>query len=1490
MSRTVDISKLPLLTGADIYQVWSEGIITYLRSQDVWRIVSEKYPCPEVSTDDKSKVAGPSHLSIRVTRSTAAAEEEPSLSDKEKELSKAEADKIAKKKAEWEELDEKAIGAICLSVSYAIRHEVIKIEISKELWDHLQKKYDVSADVQSFEGLQTAVYTQFGNCKGIQDYVSKLTASFDKLAASLKKDEILSESLKIQFLLCNLGDTWDSFLTSYLNSRFNKETTTFDEVVQILIQEEIRMKFNAAQSNLIKAKTGKQLAQEKKDNTKKKDNKSSSSKDSFRSPCKYCNKSGHSEDQCWKAYPEKYKEYKAKREAKKKSKDKADTAATVNNEFICIVRSVEEYGQITKDAQIFSEFGSDAWIIDSGATDYLIADPDNFIGDTVKPHRRGIRTATGHLTFSTLMGDVELFLKLPVGRRRLVLTDVLYVPEVKINLLGIVKMIRRGLGINFLPEEVIITYLEKNTAIGYGDLIQSQFILRTVAKELDYTDSIKSTVKLTKQVEFSEPMQSDGRSHETDDKAPTESVASVTKQQPLVGKARYAFQVRAVKTLRKDRVNLTTWHRRLAHLSIKNVIRLSKMAKGIDIEGLAIPRHACIPCRQANATKHVGKQAMSPATRRGQRVFIDTGGGQDNIEPGFERGEIYWLLFIDQFDRFTTVHFLKFKWEANKAIKEFEAVERNMGHNIESFHSDNAREFMSDDLKTWSKKKGIVWEPTAPYAHEQNGIVERLGRTLTTKVRAVLVDKPQIRKDLWTEVMRSIVFIKNISPIRNMAVTPFEMRHGRQPDLKSIRIIGSVCWVTIPTELRLSKGITKLDPRATRAIFLGYTSLGKQYVVYIPETSRIERVRDVTVDEGSDPELFGSPDDDYGKWIQPLPITHPAQNPNEIGSESESDISDSEPADPANQRDQTPDRPITGGQLPTPLTYADCDTEAVCQPGSHIANLVVDVPQQWQQTALKLMQAAFLYVASKSKDHSNLIEPSSFEEAIASPESEKWWQAMREEFDDHIKRKTWDLVDLPNGCRAIKGRWVFKAKINADNEVYRYKARWVAKGFSQTFGVDFFMNFSPTAKAASVRLFFVYAAQFGYECIQADAKLAFLQGEFQDGEVIYIEQPTGFDDKSGRVCKLNLPLYGLKQAARLWYVKLRERLASIGLIPTEVDECLFTNHGGTLLIVHVDDILTTGPDASVEGVKSQFHSLFDISDVSMASYYLGMKITRDRKNFTLKLTQDAYIKRVIEAFDPDSRKTLPIPMSPDAKIVKTDAEIDPQVRQRYQALLGSVMYLMLQTRPEMAYAVGKLLRYAHCPTNDLLSRALQLIRFLRSTPDHGILYKPVDDDNEPLVRLGKACGYTDADYAGCLDTRKSTTGYVFTLASGPISWSSKLQSTVSLSTCEAEYAAVSLAGREAKWIISVLEGIGFGGVRPMTLYTDSLPAIQLAQNTQFHARSKHIEITMHWIREAIHNGDIDLQYVSTEMNPADVFTKPLPKARFNQLTGKIGVC
>ena len=924
-------------------------------------------------------------------------------------------------------------------------------------------------------------------------------------------------------------------------------------------------------------------------------------------------------------------------------------------------------------------------------------------------------------------------------------------------------------------------------------------------------------------------------------------------------------------------------------MSIRNIIRLSKITKGIDIEDLSIPKHACIPCKLANATKHVGRQPMSPATRRGQRVFIDTGGGQDNIEPGFERGEIYWLLFIDQYDRFTTVYFLKYKWEANKAIKEFEAVERNIGHNIESFHSDNAREFMSDDLKTWSKKKGIGWEATAPYAHEQNGIIERLGRTITTKVRAVLVDKPQIRKDLWTEVMRSIVFIKNVSPIRNMTITPFEMRHGRQPDLKSFRIIGSPCWVTIPTELRSSKGITKLDPRAVRAIFLGYTSLGKQYVVYVPETSRIERVRDVTVDEGSDPELFGSPDDDYGKWVEPLPVTPPARNPNEIGSESESDMSNDELAGPVNQRFQTPDRPIVK-QLPTPVTYTDYDTEAVCQPGSHIFNLVSEIPEQWQQTAIRLMQSAFAYIADKEKDHSNLIEPSSFEEAITSPEAPRWWQAMREEYNDHIKRGTWELVELPKGCTVVKGRWVFKAKINADNEVYRYKARWVAKGFSQTFGVDFFMTFSPTAKAATVRLFFAYAAQFGYECVQADAKLAFLQGEFLNEEVIYVQQPTGFDDKSNRVCKLNLPLYGLKQSARLWYFKLRSQLATIGLYPAEVDECLFTNRHGTILIVHVDDIMMTGPDVCVEGVKSQFSSLFDVTDVNIASYYLGMKITRDRENFTLKLTQGAYIKRIIAAFDPDSRKTSSIPMATDAKIIKTDAEINLQVRQRYQALLGSSMYLMLQTRPEMAFAIGKLLRYTHCPTNDLLNRALQLIRFLRSTPDDGILFKPVDIDDDSFVRLGKAFGYVDADYAGCLDTRKSTTGYVFTLASGPISWSSKLQSTVSLSTCEAEYAAVSAAGREAKWIISILEEIGFGDVRPMTLYTDSMPAIQLAQNAQFHARSKHIEISMHWIREAIHNGDIDLQYVPTEANPADLLTKPIAKARFKQLTTKIGIC
>ncbi|KAJ9532258.1 hypothetical protein QJQ45_010342 [Haematococcus lacustris] len=486
-------------------------------------------------------------------------------------------------------------------------------------------------------------------------------------------------------------------------------------------------------------------------------------------------------------------------------------------------------------------------------------------------------------------------------------------------------------------------------------------------------------------------------------------------------------------------------------------------------------------------------------------------------------------------------------------------------------------------------------------------------------------------------------------------------------------------------------------------------------------------------------------------------------------------------------------------------------------------------------------------------------------EALAGPMADLWIEAMNAELASLHANQTWCLEERPANARNIE----------------KLKARLVAKGFYQQSGVDVGDVYAPVSKHTTLRTLLAKAAAEDMEIHQLDFETAFLNGKLEPGEVIYVQQPEGFEEGStDTVCRLQKALYGLRQAPRAWHARLCEELLSMGFKASEADPALFTlqlSTGMVYLLVYVDDCLLCtqqGDTAGLAYVKKQLSSAFKLKDLGEARWFLGMQLTRDRAEGTIKLDQHKFIQELVTANSKSAAHSKPLPMAPAVKLVREGDALDTTLH-HYSALVGSLLYLTCCTRPDIAFAVGALARHMSAPTKQHWAAACSVLCYLKGTADQGLLFGGVSGLQ----------GFSDADYAGDKDTARSTTGYIFTLNGGAISWSSRLQPTVAMSTAEAEYMAASSAAKEALWLRKLMRDLQLDA-SCVHLGCDNQAAIQLLHNPMATSRAKHIDVHHHFVRERISRGEVAFHYCHTSSMLADILTKPLAAVQFNM--GKQG--
>ena len=896
------------------------------------------------------------------------------------------------------------------------------------------------------------------------------------------------------------------------------------------------------------------------------------------------------------------------------------------------------------------------------------------------------------------------------------------------------------------------------------------------------------------------------------------------------------------------------WHERFGHLGYDNLARAVGMVTGIHTSVEEIQAAAdgvaglCEPCVLGKQHRSPFKKSATAATRPLELVHTDVCGPLPVTSLG---GNNYFVTLLDDYSKLSVVRPLARKSDAAAAVQStLTFLENQAGYQTKKLRCDNGSEFINQELKKFCTSKGIKLETTVRYTPEQNGAAERLNRTLMDKVRPML-SGAGLPKHLWAEAVVTACYVRNRSPVTGRDRTPYELFFGSKPDVSHLRTFGARAYALTPKQLR-----NKLEDTSEPGRFIGYPASTKGYKILL-DNGRIIISRDVAFVEP------GSP-----------PIPRPAKPEDTITWESEEE----EPATQDEHMESVGEEAGPNDNQPPPGGGSGRSGGGGSSGNKRPKRAATQIPaaiwhdESYMITGRKRNMAGSAHLAV-------INEPGTMEEALASEQSELWQQAMDEEMASLLANNTWTLEAPPANVKPIPVKWVFKIKRDATGNVERYKARLVAKGFHQREGIDYEEVFAPVSKYTTLRTLLALAASQDLEIHQLDIKTAFLNGELE--EDVWIQQPPGYDNGNGMACHLHKSLYGLKQAPRAWHAKLKEELEAMDFRPSAADPALFVKDGQPpiYLLTYVDDILIVTKDSSaLADTKTKITTAFEARDLGAATCFLGMDIQRDRTARIITLTQSRIIRDLLEKYGMAECKPLVTPLSTAIKLTK-DGELLDTSTNTFAQLIGSLMYISVCTRPDIAQAVGALARYMAKPTVTHWQAAKGVLRYIAGTKDYGITF----GGNGLTLEA-----YCDADYAGDIDTRRSTTGYVFILSGGAISWSSRLQPTVAASTTEAEYMAAAYAIKEALWLRTLLLELDME-IGTVTINADNQSAIKLLKNPVFSMRSKHIDVIYHFARERVTRKDVTFKYIPTDKMVADALTKPLTSAKFSFCRAAMGI-
>ncbi len=1114
-------------------------------------------------------------------------------------------------------------------------------------------------------------------------------------------------------------------------------------------------------------------------------NQSSHVRNTRRRPyCNHCKGLGHIESKCWTKFPH----LNPRNKPKPSMKPAFFANESDQDPVVCLMAKYEDAGEPKH---------SDKWFIDSGCSNHMTYNKSLFSSYTCA-HPSAVELGNGNTAPVRGKGTVEIFISVHRKRIKCVLQNVLHVPDLGYQLLSVPTFDKSGLTTSFHSLRCWIT--NNSNLLATGTLTKNLY-------ELDVYPAASETACLAASKEC--------------------------------------------------------WHLRLAHTQLSTIEEMSKSSavRGLNICDTKTEPLQCTGCVLGKAHRTaIPKKSYTRASRILELIHSDVNGPLEVPSIG---GSHYFVTFIDDFSRWTSLYTMKAKSDTFECFKKFHVqAERHTGTRIGSVNiikrsnkpaeelkairTDNGGEYISNEFKSYLQKHGIQHQLTVAYTPQQNGVAERMNRTLMDSVRSLL-QTAHLDKKFWAEALSTAVHIRNRVFSRSLPrnTTPYERWVGKTPDLSYFRVFGSKCWIVVP-----KSEVKKLDPRSKKGIMMGYSNQSKAYKVWDVESSKMIVSRDVIFDEAlTDRTCIDIPTN----AVKPSNVATP-------GGETEVDDNiDSSP--------ETSNEPENIGSENSDSEFADAQDNSP-QPLRRSAR-VRKPTREWWKTSSLLSQA---FVAKEV--------PSSYK-AATSPENIAFWQPGIDREQDCIARNhTWDLVDYSPNMKVLPCKYVFKIKEN------KPKVRLVALGCRQSYGVDYNETYAPVVTLTTVRTILAVVAHLDLELEQMDVVTAFLNGDLHEDVFMSVPEGLSSESTSNKVCKLRKSLYGLKQSPRQWYAKIHEFLVrDLEFRSSSNDPCLYTRHKESNILIialYVDDLLIAGNSKSdIEAIKAKLSNRFEMKDLGPAKLMLGIEINRDRSSRQLFVSQSNYTREILDRFGMSDSKRVATPMDRSyEELVNQDAPLAENVP--FRQVIGSLMYLMIGSRPDLAFVIGKLSQHSESPSKFHWIALKRVLRYINGTNDYGILY----NGTEPLVTKG----FSDADWAGCRNSRKSTSGFVFLVSGGAVSWRSKKQTCVATSTCEAEYIAMCMATKESIWLSRLLADLlNTTEPQPIILGVDNNGAIETAKNASVNQRNKHIDLQYHFVRQAHQSNLIKLHHVNSEDQVADCMTKPLDRQLFTKCVTAQGI-